>query len=228
MKNKGMNEAQFLSLLQKVLPKAPDDAHLATTIYEEVAREVRLLNSLKSFEKFCATGALPNAEPDTVAGLQSELAEKFGEANVTVTPNENGAGVAVEIALPDRTVTTRVRVDATAAAAEEEVKIPFVPFPVALPEDQELVWLLGRREDLGPDEAARALATIEEEFWATKKGQQLQQDRVEKSFAEFITHVPAAALTESGLKRHYKEPEALRTLRLLAPGGSPELAEAVA
>ena len=228
MKNKGMNDAQFLSLLQKVLPKATTDTHLATTIYEEVAREVRLLNSLKSFEKFCETGALANAEPDTVAGLQSELAEKFGEANVTVIPNENGAGVAVEIALPDRTVTTRVRVDATAAAAEEEVKIPFVPFPVALPEDQELVWLLGRREDLGPDEAARALATIEEEFWATKKGQQLQQDRVEKSFAEFITHVPAAALTESGLKRHYKEPEALRTLRLLAPGGSPELAEAVA
>ena len=228
MKNKGMNEAQFLSLLQKVLPKATDDTHLATMIYEEVAREVRLLNSLKSFEKFCETGALPNAEPDTVAGLQSELAEKFGEANVTVTPNENGAGVAVEIALPDRTVTTRVRVDATAAAAEEEVKIPFVPFPVALPEDPELVWLLGRREDLGPDEAARALATIEEEFWATKKGQQLQQDRVEKSFAEFITHVPAAALTESGLKRHYKEPEALRTLRLLAPAGSTELAGAEA
>ena len=164
MKNKGMNEAQFLSLLQKVLPKATDDTHLATMIYEEVAREVRLLNSLKSFEKFCETGALPNAEPDTVAGLQSELAEKFGEANVTVTPNENGAGVAVEIALPDRTVTTRVRVDPTAAAAEEEVKIPFVPFPVALPEDPELVWLLGRREDLGPDEAARALATIEEEL----------------------------------------------------------------
>ena len=228
MKNKGMNEAQFLSLLQKVLPKATDDTHLATMIYEEVAREVRLLNSLKSFEKFCETGALPNAEPDTVAGLQSELAEKFGEANVTVTPNENGAGVAVEIALPDRTVTTRVRVDATAAAAEEEVKIPFVPFPVALPEDPELVWLLGRREDLGPDEAARALATIEEEFWATKKGQQLQQDRVEKSFAEFITHVPAAALTESGLKRHYKEPEALRTLRLLALAGSTELAGAEA
>ena len=228
MKNKGMNEAQFLSLLQKVLPKATDDTHLATTIYEEVAREVRLLNSLKSFEKFCDTGALPNAEPDTVAGLQSELAEKFGEANVTVIPNENGAGVAVEIALPDRTVTTRVRVDPTAAAAEEEVKIPFVPFPVALPEDPELVWLLGRREDLGPDEAARALATIEEEFWATKKGQQLQQDRVEKSFAEFITHVPAAVLTESGLKRHYKEPEALRTLRLLAPAGSTELAGAEA
>jgi hypothetical protein len=32
MKIKGMNEAQFLSLLQKVLPKATKDPHLASTI----------------------------------------------------------------------------------------------------------------------------------------------------------------------------------------------------
>jgi hypothetical protein len=214
MKIKGMNEAQFLALLQKVLPKATKDPHLASTIYEEVAKEVRLQKSIEAFEKFCDTGALPNTEPDTVADLQSELAQKFGEANVAITPDENGTAVAVEIALPDRTMSSRVKVDPT--VAEEEVKVPFVPFPVALPEDPELVWLLARREDLGPDEAARALAKIEEEFWATKKGQQLQRDHVEKSFAEFVTHVPASALTESGLKRHYKEPEALKTLRLLA------------
>jgi hypothetical protein len=88
--------------------------------------------------------------------------------------------------------------------------------------------MLARREDLGPDEAARALATIEDEFWTTKKGQQLQQDRIEKSFAEFITHVPALALTESGLKRHYKEPEALKTLRLLSSAESRELVGAPA
>ena len=226
MKTKGMNEAQFLSLLQKVLPKTTKDTHLASTIYEEVAKEVRLLNSLASFEKFCETGALPNVEPETVAELQSELAGKFGEANVVITPDENGAGLAVEIALPDRTVSSRVKIDPT-CAAEEEVKAPFVPFPVALPEDPELVWMLGRREDLGPDEAARALAKIEDEFWATKKGQQLQRERVEKSFAEFITHVPASALTESGLRRHYKEPETLKALRLSAPTQSGELVGAV-
>ena len=87
--------------------------------------------------------------------------------------------------------------------------------------------MLGRREDLGPDEAARALAKIEDEFWATKKGQQLQRERVEKSFAEFITHVPASALTESGLRRHYKEPETLKALRLSAPTQSGELVGAV-
>ena len=225
MKIKGMNEAQFLSLLQKVLPKATKDPHLASAIYEEVAKEVRLLKSIESFEKFCEAGALPNIEPDTVADLQSELAGKFGEANVAITPDENGTGVAVEIALPDRMMSSRVKVDPS--VAEEEVKIPFVPFPVSLPEDPELVWLLARREDLGPDEAARALAKIEEEFWATKKGQQLQRDHVEKTFAEFITHVSASALAESGLKRHYKEPEALKTLRLLETSERSHLVEAV-
>ncbi len=224
MKIKGMNEAQFLALLQKVLPKATQDPHLASTIYDEVAKEVRLLKSIEAFEKLCETGALPNAEPETVAELQNDLAEKFGEENVAITPDENGTGVEVEIALPDRKMSSRVKVDPT--VIEEEVKVPFVPFPVCLPADQELVWMLGRREDLGVDEAARALAKIEEEFWATKKGQQLQRENVEKSFAEFIINVPASALTESGLKRHYKEPETLKPLRLLAPQESAALVEA--
>ncbi len=232
MKTKGMNEKQFLALLQKVLPKAVADAHLASAIYDEVAKEFRLVKNLESLEKFCETGALPNAEPETVAELQSELAAQFGEANVAITPDESGAGVAVEIVLEDRTVSSRVKVDAAAAGAgEEEVKVPFVPFPVAMPEDAELVWLLARREDLGPDEGIRALGKIEEEFWATKKGQQLQREGVEKSFAEFITNVPAAALTESGLKRHYKAPEALKTLRPApgrAGGAERKLAEAAA
>jgi hypothetical protein len=226
MKIKGMNEAQFLSLLQKALPKATKDPHLASAIYDEVAKEIRLLKSIESFEKFCETGALPDIAPETVAEFQNELAAKFGEANVELTPDENGTGVAVEIALADRTIRSRVKVDP--AVAEEEVKVSFVPFPVSLPEDPELVWLLARREDLGPDEAVRALAKIEEEFWATKKGQQLQRDHIEKTFAEFITQVPASALTESGLKRHYKEPEALKTVRLLASADSANLFEASA
>ena len=70
-------------------------------------------------------------------------------------------------------------------------------------------------KDLGPDEAARALASIEEEFWATKAGQKLQREGTEKSFADFIHNVPAAALADSGLKRHYKQPETLHALQLL-------------
>jgi hypothetical protein len=131
MKPKGMNEAQFLSLLKKVLPKATKDLHLASAIYDEVAKEVRLLKSIESFEKFCETGALPDIAPETVANFQNELAGKFGEENVALTPDENGTEVAVEIALPDRTISTRVKVDPT--VAEEEVKVPFVPFPSRCP-----------------------------------------------------------------------------------------------
>lgn len=215
MKTKPISEAQFLSLLQTALSKVTPDPQLSQTIYQAVAREVNLHKNVQSFEKFCETGSLPDVEPKTVSEFTSELQGKFGEGNVSITPSGTGKTVDVEIALPDRTITTAVKVEAPDPNAEEEGKTPFVPYPVALPQDPGLVWVLGRREDLGPDEAARALARIEEEFWQTKKGQQLQRDRVEKGFAEFILQVPAAALTEAGLKRHYKQPEPLQTLRLL-------------
>jgi len=98
---------------------------------------------------------------------------------------------------------------------EEEVEAPFVPFPVALPDDPCLLWLLARRENLGPDEAIRALANIQEEFWATKKGQVLQRAGVERSFAEFIVNVPATALAESGIKRYHKDPALSESLHLI-------------
>ncbi len=219
MKPKGMTEAQFLDLLQKVLPKATNDSRLASAIFERVAEEVRLVNSLQSFEKFCAQGSLPDLEPGTVAQYEAQLLERFGEGNVTVTPTEKGDAVAVEIALPDdRKVTNRIKVVPPGEVLEEVVKQPFVPFPVCLPEDPDLLWILARREDFGPDEAMRSLAKIEEEFWATKGGQKLLRDRVEKNFAEFISRVPAAMLADSGLKRHYKEPEPRQELRRLVGG----------
>jgi hypothetical protein len=224
MKSKGMNDAQFLDLLQKVLPKATSDTKLASAIYEQVAEEVRLINSLKSFEKSCSEGSLPDLEPATVAAYESQLAERFGAENVVVTPTEKGDAVAVEIVLPDdRKITNRIKVVPPGEAEEDEVKTPFVPFPVALPEDPDLLWVLARREDLAPEEAMRALFSIEEEFWQTKAGQKHLRDRVEKNFAEFIARVPAAALTDSGLKRHYKEPEPRITLRRMAPATGAEL-----
>ena len=213
MKTKGLNEAMFLALLEKVLLKVTKDQHLASSIYEQVAKEMRLAKNLRAFDKFCETGALPNVEADTLAQFTVELATKFGEDNVQINPDDDGKKVLVSLNLPDRTLNAEVKVDAT-IALEEEMKVPFVPFPVALPEDPELTWLLARREDLGPDEAARALAEIEAEFWETRKGLELQKKRVEKCFAEFIIHVPASALKDSGLKRLFKTPETLKELRL--------------
>jgi len=225
MKPKSLTEPQFLELLQKVLPKATADPRLVSAIYEQVAQEIRLINQLKSFEKFCLEGSLPDSKPATVAEFQSSLAGNFGAENVSLVPNDKGDAVAVEINLPDRQVKDRIRIQAPGTEELEEVKVPFVPFPVALPEDPDLLWVLARREDLGPEEAARALATIEEEFWESKVGQKLQRDRIEKTFAEFIARVPAAALADSGMKRHYKAPEPRQTLRRLVPGalGTKEL-----
>lgn len=217
MKPKNMTEAQFLELLQKVLPKATTDPRVASSIYDQVAKEIRLIHNLKSLDTFCAEGSLPDMEPTTVAEFRSQLEINFGAANVAVTTAEKGDSVAVEIVLPDRTINNRIRVQPAGEQPAEEIKVPMVPFPVALPEDTGLVWMLARREDLSPDDASRALASIEEEFWETKSGLKLQQKGTEKSFAEFIARVPAAALADSGLKRHYKEPEALKTLHRLAP-----------
>lgn len=214
-KSQGMTDAQFLALLQKVLPKATKDTGLASAIYEEVAKEVRRNNHIESFEKFCEKESLPDLEPTTVADLQGQLAVNFGEDNVTVTPVEDGTALQVEIALPDGVVNRLVKVAPPGSANDAEPTSPFVPFPVCLPGDPELVWVLGRRENFASEEAARSLSKIEEEFWATKTGQKLQREGVERTFAEFISNVPASALSESGLRRHYKLPEALRTLRLL-------------
>ncbi len=217
MKSSALNDAQFLDLLQKVLPQATSDPRLAAAIYDRVAKEVRLINNLKALDKMCAEGTLPNLEPETMAELQSRLVTNFGEANVALKPTEKGDAVAVEITLPDRTVTNRLKVLPPGAEPEEEVKVPLVPFPVALPADPELLWVLARREDLAPEEASRALLKIEEDFWETKVGLKLLRDRVEKTFAEFIARVPAGALTEHGLKRHYKTPETRQVLSNRTP-----------
>ena len=211
-KTTGLNDNQFLELLQKVLPRATRDPRLANAIYDHVAKEIRLVNNVKSFERLCAEGTLPNLEPETVKVFESQLAGNFGAENVQVKASETGDSLEVEIALPDRKISNKLKVQPEGAQEEEELKVKFVPFPVALPEDPELLWVLARREDFPPDEAARALEKIESEFWETKAGLKLQKDRVEKSFAEFVNYVPAAALADSGLKRHYKEPEPRRVL----------------
>lgn len=221
-KVKSMNEKEFLALLQKVLPQATSDTSLAQSIFDTVVKEVQLRNHIQSFENFCKEGSIPDTEPATVAEFQSNLATNFGESNVTITPDEEGKNVEVEIHLPERTLSNKVRI-IPADQVVEEVKMPFVPFPVALPEDPDLIWMLSRREDFAASEAARSLASIEEEFWATKAGQKLLKEVGERTFADFIGFVPASALAESGLKRHHKHSAPKTTLRLL-PSAAPEAA----
>jgi hypothetical protein len=210
-------EAQLLDLLKKVLPKATHDAQLAGKIYQAIERELKAKARGSAFEKFCAKVELPNLEPETLAEVKTQLAASFGQGDITLKANRKEKSLVVEVSLPDGTqFNGEINVNPNAGAEtsdEQEITLKFVPFPVCLPGDKELVWLLGKRENLSPEEAGIAVTKAEEEFWASKTGQKLIRDRVERSFPEFIARAPAGMLGEMGLKRHYKTPEPIKPLR---------------
>jgi hypothetical protein len=214
---KKTNEAQLLELLKKVLPKATHDAQLAGKIYQAIELELKAKARGSAFEKFCARVELPNLEPKSLDEVKTQLAAAFGQGDLTLKPNRKEKSLAVEVSLPDGTqFTGEIKVNPNArleADEEQEITLKFVPFPVCLPGDKELVWLLAKRENLSPEEAGMAVTKAEEEFWASKTGQKLLRDRIERSFAEFIARVPSGLLNELGLKRHYKTPEAIKLLR---------------
>lgn len=216
---KKTTEAQLLDLLKKVLPKATHDPQLAGKIYQAIEQELKVKARGAAFDKFCARVELPNLEPQSLQEVKTQLAASFGQGDVTLKPNRKEKTLAVEVALTDGTQFSgeiKVNPNAGAEASEEqEITLKFVPFPVCLPGDKELVWMLAKRENLSPDEGGMALTKAEDEFWASKTGQKLLRDRVERSFPEFIARVPAGVLTELGLKRHYKTPEPIKPLRSL-------------
>lgn len=209
-------EMQLLDLLKRVLPKATHDAQLAGKIYQAIETELKAKARVAAFEKFCGKVELPNLEPKTIDDVKLQLAASFGDGDVTVKPNKKDKTLMVEVSLPDGQFTSEIKVGAVAAPAgddEQEITLKFAPFPVCMPGDKDLVWLLARRENISPEEGGIALSKIEEEFWASKTGQKLLRDRVDRSFPEFIARVPAGLLSEAGLKRHYKTPEPIKALR---------------
>jgi hypothetical protein len=219
MKNdtKKTTEAQLLELLKKVLPKATHDAQLAGKIYEAIELELKVKARVSAFDKFCSRVELPDLEAKSLEEVQKQLTASFGEADITLRPDRKEKSLAVEITLPDGTqFSGEIAVNSNGAATadeEQEITLKFVPFPVCMPGDKELVWLLAKRENMSPDEAGIALSKAEEDFWGSKSGQKLLRDRVERIFPEFISRVPGGALSERGLKRHYKTPETIKVLR---------------
>jgi hypothetical protein len=210
-------DAQLLDLLKQVLPKAAPDPKVAGKIYAAIETELKAKARAKAFATFCNKVALPDLDPKSIHEVKEQLAASFGDGDITIRPNRKEKTLTVEVALTDGSqFTSEIKVNPNAAKEtdeEQEVAVKFIPFPISLPGDQELVWILAKRENLSPEEAAIALERIEEEFWASKAGQKMQRDRVEKCFPEFIARVPAGMLTEAGLKRHYKLPEPLKVLR---------------
>ncbi len=215
-KSKRDEQAQLLDLLRIILPKVEIDPALAEKIYSAFEAELRSKNRVQSFEKFCDRIELPDLEPKTLEEVKQQLIAGFGDADLEIEPNEDGKGLRVDVSLPDGTqFHSRILVKPPGAEGsdEQEITMKFVAFPVALPGDQELIWALAKRENMTNEEAGIALNKIEDEFWASKAGQKLIKDRVERSFPEFIARVPAGMLGDVGLKRHYKMPEAIKVLR---------------
>jgi len=210
-----------LELLKKVLPIAAPDPVLAGKIYAAIEAELKTKARVNAFEKFCAKVELPDLESKTLDDVKLQLTAAFGEGDLTVKPNRKEKSLAVEISLPDGTqLQTQIPVRPVAAEGDEdpELTLKFAPFPVSLPGDPELIWLLAKRENLTPEEAGIALTKAEDDFWASKTGQKLLRDRVERSFPEFVSRAPAGMLGDAGLKRHYKMPEPVKVLR--APVGT--------
>lgn len=216
-------ETQLLDLLKRVLPKATHDPKLAGKIYQAIELELKAKARAAAFEKFCRKFELTDLDPKRIETAKAQLAASFGDGDITLKPNRKEQTLSVEVALTDGSqFTGEIKVNPNAAAEagdEQEITLKFVPFPVCLPGDKELVWCLAKRENMTPDEAGIALAKIEEEFWLSKAGQKLIRDRVERSFPEFISRVPSGMLSEAGLKRHYKTPEPVKQLRSLGQRG---------
>ena len=214
---KKATEAQLLDLLKRVLPKVTHDAHLTGKIYDAIKLELKARARVTAFEKFCTVVELPDLETKSINEVKAQLAASFGEGDITIRPNQKEKSLTVEVSLTDGSqFTGEIKVNPNAGkpeSEEQEITLKFVPFPVCMPGDKELVWLLAKRENMSPDEAGIALSKIEEEFWASKTGQKLIRDRVDRSFPEFIARAPAGMFNELGLKRHYKTPEAVKATR---------------
>jgi hypothetical protein len=209
-------QVRLLELLRTILPKVAPDPVLADKIYSAFEAELRVKNRVNSFEIFCDRIPLPDLEPKTLEEVKAQLVAGFGDADLELQPDDDGKALAVDVSLPDGTQfhsRIPVRPLAPEAGDDPEVTLKFVPFPVSLPGDPELVWALAKRENLSGVEAAIALTKIEDDFWASKTGQKLIRDRVDRSFPEFIARVPAGLLNENGLKRHYKTPEPVKVLK---------------
>ena len=215
-KQKSSPEGQLLALLKDVLPKAVSDQKLVEKIYSACEKEISGKVRVEGFQKFCSRAEVPDLEEQTIEDIQRQFEENFGKGTVSIVPHPKKQAATVEVVIDGEVLEGVVKVGKNGngeADEEQEFKPKFVPFPVSLASDPELVWTLGRGENLTPEEAAVTLGKAQEDFWASKQGQNLLRKRVEKTFAEFVSRVPSKFLSEVGLKRHYKEPEPVKQLR---------------
>src|SRR5204863_965795 len=135
------------------LPKAVRDPKLAAKIFTACELEIKAKARGSSFEEFCAGCALPDLRPESVAQVKQQLEESFGKDQVSLVAHPQKKALSVEIVLPDQIFEGVIKVtpakggNGNNGESEDEIKPKLAPFPVVLPGDPELVWMLARTED---------------------------------------------------------------------------------
>ena len=213
------SNSPFLEILQDILPKATKDAKLTNRIINAVKRELAASEQHKAFERFCKKTPVPHLEDQAIASVEKVLKESYPESDITVQPVKAENIMALEVAHQDGGhYYGELKVDPSAPLPDDpdaqNYKPKFVPFPVALPGDPSNVWYLSKREDLANEDAARALSALQADYWESRTGQRALRKGAERGFPDFIDRVPAGLLRELGLKRHYKVPEPVTTIRI--------------
>ena len=214
---KKTNEAQLLDLLKRVLPKATHDAQLAGKIYQAIELEFKAKARALAFEKFCGKVELPNLDQKTVEDVKLQLAASFGDGDITLKPNKKEQSLMVEVSCP-MAISSPARSRSVlwlrppVRNRRSDLEICALPrLPAGRPGTGMAPGC--RARTCRRKKPAIALCKMEDEFWASKTGQKLIRDRVERNFPEFIARVPGGLLNEVGLKRHYNTPEPVKQLR---------------
>lgn len=207
-----MTEKQVVEHLKKILP-ALIPVSVAGDVVEWFEREFARRNIATTFEKFLERCELPDLSDASVQEVRNQLNAAFGPENVTLKVNQMVEGLDIVLKQKEGDLAGQIRVHPTTEANLGQA-LKYISFPVALPGDPELTWNFAKLENMTNYDAGRLLEKVVQDFWKSKKGQKLIRDRVNCCFAEFVNHVPAAMLREVGLKRHYKEPEAIRIAQI--------------
>jgi len=151
-KQKTSPQFEALELLKNVLPKTLTDQKLVEKIYSACEKEITSKVRVESFQKFCARAELPNLETGSVKEIQKQFEDSFGKGAVSVVPHPKKQAATVEVVLDGEVLEGVVKVGTSNGdeEGEDEFKPKYVPFPVSLPSDPELVWALARGETLRP------------------------------------------------------------------------------
>ncbi len=219
-KKTSLNEEEIINLLNDVLPEVTQDPAVSGKIMNAVQKKLRHKSQVAAFHEYCQKCPLPDLTDDTIKELTARFEHEFGKQGLQLDADNSEDKLFVEVQLNDAVLTSEIPVNNRSLDEDEEpeVKLKFIPFPVALDGDPELVWMMAKKENLSPDEAGMALANAQAEYWETKGGQNALRKGAQRNFPDFVSRVPAKLLGEVGLKRHYKDPETVKVIRQLKPG----------